>query len=201
MNLNYDLNTIIKIPGLNYPNDQSNMNMYHNYMIYEFDTKKFFDSYKSSKLSAINIVLNDVLNDAKNGDIYAKWMLGRYYFNKPFKKKKAFVYFLDAAINGDVDAQCAAGYCYLKGLGVSPNLENAIKFLSMSAEGLNMLGIAYFLGEGVPRDFNKAFINLMKADEMSEHKNNYIGRITVYHALIGGNSISIESLIDNDDKE
>ena len=66
----------------------------------------------------------------------------------------------------------------------------------MSAEGLNMLGMACFVGEGVARDFNKAFISFMKADEMSDQKNNYIGRMNAYYAFINGNFVSDGNFID-----
>ncbi|HIE65463.1 MAG: tetratricopeptide repeat protein [Nitrospira sp.] len=64
---------------------------------------------------------------------------------------------LQAAENGDAEAQYRLGLMYLNGEGVSQDLRQAAKWYRKSAENGNPdaqfgLGVLYFHGQGVPRD-------------------------------------------------
>ena len=65
------------------------------------------------------------------------------------------------ANNGDADAQCRLGLCYLTGIGVSQDYNEAVRWFKKSAEQGNKdalcnLGRCYFWGMGVSQDYNEA---------------------------------------------
>ena len=68
-----------------------------------------------------------------------------------------FEYALDAAEEGDADAQFSLGYMYYEGEGVSQDNKEAVKWWRLSAEQGDAdaqfnLGVMYDQGEGVPQD-------------------------------------------------
>lgn len=77
--------------------------------------------------------------------------------------RKALESYMQAAENGDAEAQYISGGMYLKGLGVDKDFKKAFKLLheaamngKSSAESEQILGQAFLLGSGVPKNYRKA---------------------------------------------
>ena len=76
---------------------------------------------------------------------------------------KALQLYLQAARQGDSEAQYISGGMYFKGLGVKKDLAMAFKFLHQAAisgksspESQQIIGQAFLLGSGVPKNYGKA---------------------------------------------
>ena len=76
---------------------------------------------------------------------------------------KALQLYLQAARQGDSEAQYISGGMYFKGLGAKKDLAMAFKFLHQAAmsgksspESQQIIGQAFLLGSGVPKNYEKA---------------------------------------------
>lgn len=76
---------------------------------------------------------------------------------------KALQLYLQAARQGDSEAQYISGGMYFKGLGTKKDLAMAFKLLHQAAlsgkstpESQQIIGQAFLLGSGVPKDYGKA---------------------------------------------
>lgn len=69
--------------------------------------------------------------------------------------------YLEAAEQGDADAQVSIGDCYYNGDGVEQSYAEAVKWYRLAAEqgnlsAMNYLGYCYYAGNGVTQSFEKA---------------------------------------------
>ena len=93
---------------------------------------------------------------AIQNDSEALFAVGAYFYKAPFRAKKVFQYFQQAARLGHEEAQYWVGVFLLQGYGTKKNSNQATEYLMKSELGKKKLAVAYILGKGVPRDFNKS---------------------------------------------
>lgn len=87
-----------------------------------------------------------------------------YYYGRKWKKQNygsAFLYFRDAAEQGDASGQDWLGWMYQNGYGVEQNYTEAVKWYQKAAEegnaaGQNNLGWMYQNGYGVEQNYKEA---------------------------------------------
>jgi TPR repeat protein len=80
----------------------------------------------------------------------------------PRDYQEAFQWFSKAAGQGHPDAQVNLGLMYVRGEGVTKNMDEAVKWFRSSAEQGNSvaqynLGVCYLQGEGVSTDPQEAY--------------------------------------------
>ncbi|WP_455203516.1 caspase family protein [Kaarinaea lacus] len=104
---------------------------------------------------------------------YTSTELGeKYYYGLgvPQNYSEAFKNFLEAAEQGDSNAQVLVGYMYQEGQGVRQDYDKALMWYRKAvkqgnAYAQNSLGVMYDLGKGVPQDYGKAVNWFRKAAE------------------------------------
>mmetsp|Transcript_25266 Transcript_25266/g.56817 ORF Transcript_25266/g.56817 Transcript_25266/m.56817 type:complete len:561 (+) Transcript_25266:135-1817(+) len=79
--------------------------------------------------------------------------------------------FLEAGKAGNLDSQCILGYMYERGLGVTPNLGEAVRWTKAAAElgsgeAMFNLGVLYQRGHGVAKDESAALRLFREASEL-----------------------------------
>ena len=111
----------------------------------------------------------------KKGCLDATFQLGVYHmFGFGVKKDihKALTYFERAAANGHADAAAWAGQIYERGTyGVKENHKKAFNLYMIAAkqdheEGMMFVILGYLLGQGVKKDFDKAYEWFQKAEAL-----------------------------------
>lgn len=98
---------------------------------------------------------------------HAGFAEGEKFFNAQ-NYTSAFAEFFPLAENGDFRSQYYVGYQYLNGLGVTQNVDEALKFLkSSSDQGFDMaqaqMAFLYAEGELLPKDLDRAVVLYQKA--------------------------------------
>jgi len=115
--------------------------------------------------------LNERIQEAEEGDVYAQLLLGFNYLSGvdeiPANDKEAFKWFKAAANQGNPVAQFLLGVFYFLGRGVKQDYNEAFHWYKAAAEqgfgsAESSLGKMYYLGVGVEQNFKEA-INLYKA--------------------------------------
>lgn len=104
---------------------------------------------------------------ARQGDAFAFYMLGEYYYNgvpiigleKDYGQ--AVKWYLKAAKKGIEDAQNMLGVCYYYGLGVPKDYEESVYWYEQASKKDNVialinLGKCYYIGTGVEKDYKQA---------------------------------------------
>ncbi|CAF2524982.1 unnamed protein product [Rotaria sp. Silwood2] len=100
---------------------------------------------------------------ADRGDPQAQYGIGQLYYFRDIAYDKALYYFRLAAENGNVNALAYLGKLYSeKNDFIQQNNETAVQFFQSAADkgnpiGQAGLGLAYYHGAGVERDYDKAF--------------------------------------------
>ncbi len=90
------------------------------------------------------------LKSANHGDDKAQYELGLFYQKAVGNKSVASVWFKKSAEKGNIEAQCALGYCYYFGEGVRQDYEDAKKWFERSAIQGNAIA-QYAIGMGYRR--------------------------------------------------
>ena len=75
------------------------------------------------------------------------------------------------ADEGDIDAICSLGACYMIGEGVEADKEKAFQYYTLAAKeenptALYQVGFCYMYGKGTQMDKRKGFDSLMKSAEL-----------------------------------
>ena len=101
---------------------------------------------------------------------------GHYFLSNEYTK--AFSLYMQLAEQGYAPAQSQLGYMYNHGMGVSQNLDAAIKWYQKSAfQGYSSaqyyLGHMYYKGEGVTRDLELARYWWQKAADQGDEQAKY----------------------------
>lgn len=109
----------------------------------------------------------------------------RYYYGQGVEQsyERALGLYLQAAGNGDAEAQYIAGGMYFKGLGTPVNHVKAIELLYKAAqsgvstvESEKILGQSFLLGRGVPKNLTEAHRFYTEAAEKGDSEaNNELG--------------------------
>ena len=101
---------------------------------------------------------------ARHGSIQSEVFLGTTLLKSsdPAKQAEGFAAIKHAADRGNPKAMNALGYCYHKGSGTRPDLEQARKWYQAAADagdpdGMHNLSVLYFTGQGVQKDRIRAF--------------------------------------------
>ena len=113
---------------------------------------------------------DDLINyyklNAERGDVQAQLTMGQVHLHgahgQPADPALALRMFRWAAAQNDPHAMAFLGSMYASGVGVAQNNATAKEWLEKSAArgsavGLNGLGLLYLHGQGVHRDYQKAF--------------------------------------------
>jgi TPR repeat protein len=93
----------------------------------------------------------------------------------PARKSEGFAAIQHAAEKGNAKGMNALGYCYHKGSGVTPDLEQARRWYQAAADagdpdGMHNLSVLYFTGQGVPQDRTRAFELNQKACDRGDRQ-------------------------------
>lgn len=96
--------------------------------------------------------------------------LGKYYEDKVMHGE-AFYYYSKAAYSYDKDALFKVGICYLDGIGVHKNINEAKKYLSYASyfnhrDSFCRIGLMMIEGIGYDKDIDKGLENIKKAASM-----------------------------------
>lgn len=119
--------------------------------------------------------LYELRQKAQSGDIIAQISLSRklyYGVGVPKDINQAAFWIIQAAEQGNAEAQYGAGMVYHKGIGGYPkDYTKALDWLDKSAAQNNvfaheLLGFIYYNGEGVTRNYKKAMRHFLKASEL-----------------------------------
>lgn len=131
-----------------------------------------------------------LIDEANSGDPQAEFRLGVNYFKGwggfTLNYEKSFEYFKKSADHGNPKAAFNVGVAYLNGEGVSPDTDNAIKYLTKVTEldkSSELAGNAYFVMSGIyyaNRNDKSPYYNpklaidyMLKAKELNYHLANY----------------------------
>ena len=116
----------------------------------------------------------EVLEQASKYDnIEANYKLALYYLNNEDTENRAYLYFVNAALLGLPIAKFYVGYCFLQGIGIAKDYNNAFNWLKQSdIPGLSystyLLGRMYLEGLGTTKDLAKAFDCFNRAANQDE---------------------------------
>ena len=101
---------------------------------------------------------------AKHGSLQSEVYVGTILLKSsdPAKQAEGFAAIKRAADHGNPKAMDVLGYCYHKGEGTSPDLEQARRWYQASADagdpdGMHNLSVLYYTGQGVAQDKKRAF--------------------------------------------
>ena len=88
---------------------------------------------------------------------------------------QATQWWIKAADQGHTEAQCNAGYAYLKGYGVEQDYKKAIRYLQLAShknnpDALYILGYCYYYAKGVQHDKEMAITLLKEAAKLNHKK-------------------------------
>ena len=105
-------------------------------------------------------------------NVYELFNQGVAYYNQK-NYTEAVKFFIQAAEQGNADAQFNLGVCYEKGYGVPQDYNKAVEWYRKAAEQGHAiaqcsLGYCYDEGYGVPQDYNKAVEWYRKAAEQGD---------------------------------
>lgn len=118
--------------------------------------------------------LNNIMSDAKAGDMKAQLILGTLYEDGAGglgqNYNEAIKWYRQSADQGYAKAQYNLGLLYEDGKGVKPDFYEAAQWYKRAAnngfaEAQNNLGVLYVMGKGVIRDKSKAELMFRKAAE------------------------------------
>lgn len=98
-----------------------------------------------------------------------------YFSNKDYSR--AFSEFLPLANEGDFRSQYYIGYLYLNGLGVTQDVKEAVRFLTLASQqnydmAQSLLAFLYDEGQAVPQNKEKAIELYLKAAEQNNSSAN-----------------------------
>ncbi|KAK3842084.1 MAG: hypothetical protein J3R72DRAFT_490806 [Linnemannia gamsii] len=131
----------------------------------------YIDEYTESAIKDIQVSIDDK-NKLHAAVATYKASHNEYQFNDKHHSsidyEGVFDWFLEAASQGDVSAQCKLGMFYDYGLGVKQDYTKAKGWYLKAAdqgyaEALSSVGNMYFLGLGVKQDYSKAIEWFLKA--------------------------------------
>lgn len=112
---------------------------------------------------------------ASKGSVEAQFYLGRLLYDSSKKNNdnseeatEAVEWLTRAAAQGFAKAYPYLGLCYLYGYGCTPDSKKAIDYWDKGAElddimSMYSLGLQYYYGEYIPKDFDKAFSLLSRS--------------------------------------
>lgn len=109
-------------------------------------------------------IIPQLIAEAKENKIKSIQTLADAYsfgLGVPQDLHKAYELYLEASIQGDMEAQCSLGFCYFDGLGVQKNVRMGSRWWIISAlqgypHACCDIGVCYLSGTGVEKDVGEA---------------------------------------------
>lgn len=125
-----------------------------------------------------NIIMENLIRNAKLGDIDSQFELGvKYFFGTDTIQdySQAFIWFQKAAQQGHGTAQYNLAQCYEKELGTSQDYSLAFYWYQKSAaqgdvDAMSNVALYYYLGRGINRDYEEAVLWWRKAASLENEK-------------------------------
>lgn len=120
-----------------------------------------------------NIENDDITDPIKQNNIGDSYYYGRNGLQQSYKE--AVKWYLKAAGQGSVNAQCSLGYCYEMGEGVAQNGEEAVKWWRKAADQGDVfaqycLGLCYRYGTGVEKSISEALKWYQKVADIGDKR-------------------------------